>query len=133
MLARVQRRRGRCAAAVGHFENAAADALRCYHPLLALRAGLECGGDVGGALVDAAAARMLRSRAELLAEYGAACGTEVVKGWLAAGPMEQIAEELEGVSAKLNPSAAKINQFTSKRSLYENLSEPSGRDEWLAP
>ena len=81
VMARVQLRRGRRTAAVSHFYSASADALRGWQPLLALRAGLECGGEEGSQLVDRAVAAIGRPRDELLTEYAAACGEPVVAGW----------------------------------------------------
>jgi hypothetical protein len=81
VLARVQQRRGRRAAAVGHFQHAASDALGAHHVLMALRAGLECGGSEGAEMVERAVAASGRPRDLLLQEYAAACGPSVVQCW----------------------------------------------------
>lgn len=83
VLARVQTRRGRRAAAVSHFEHAAADAIEDggVNPLIALRAGLECGGAEGAALVERAAAYMRRPVDETVDAYAHACGPRIAASW----------------------------------------------------
>jgi hypothetical protein len=77
VLGRVAQRRGERSAALRHFECAAAHVLDSMFPLYALHAGAECGGDEGARIIDRAVQVIGRPRAELLSEFGAACGIEL--------------------------------------------------------